>query len=147
MHAETGERIPHASFYTAEVDNVRRAAMTGNLDALQDYQAWFINVVEMLPGVHHYSWFDLSRKIKTYKNYWQRHWESLYDISQDDTAENNMFFGKSWKEVSDEDIEELATKLAENMGGWIFHSREDFENPTPHLTLNRAQPRLMLDDD
>jgi glycosyltransferase involved in cell wall biosynthesis len=147
VHTETGARIPHASFYTAEVDSVRLAAMSGNTEALESYQEWFGNLIEMLPGVHHYSWFDLARKIKTYKNYWQRHWESLYDISQEDTADNNMFFGKPWHEVSERDIDELAKTLSEKMGGWVFHTRVDFEKPTPHLQLDRSQPALMRDDD
>ena len=49
------------------------------------------NVIENLPGVHHYSWYDLERKINTYKNYWSQHWQSLYNITQEDTPENNMF--------------------------------------------------------
>jgi hypothetical protein len=96
-----------------------------------------------LPSVHHYSWFDLERKIKTYKNYWQRHWESLYDVQQNDTAENNMFFGKPWADVSNEDITELATNLRDKMGGWIFHSRVDFNKPTPYVTVSRPQPEVM----
>ena len=62
----------------------------GNKDALKGYNDWFNSAVENLPGVHHYSWFDLERKINTYKNYWSKHWQSLYNIEQDDTPENNM---------------------------------------------------------
>ena len=52
-------------------------------------------ISENLPGVHHYSWFDLERKVYTYKNYWSKHWSSLYKRKVDDTKENNMFFEKS----------------------------------------------------
>ena len=65
----------------------------------------------MLPGVYHYSWYDLSRKIKTYKNYWSQHWQSMYNIVQEDTIENNMFFDKPWSEVTDSEIDNLAKKL------------------------------------
>ena len=89
----------------------------------------------------HYSWFDIERKIKTYKNYWQRHWESLYNIRQEDTVENNMFFNKKWSEVTDQDIEDLASRLEEEMGGWIFHKKIDFNNPTPSLNVeDNAHP-------
>ena len=57
-------------------------------------EKWFERNVELLPGVHHYSWLDLGRKIRTYRDYWSQHWQSLYNIEQEDTAENNMFFGK-----------------------------------------------------
>ena len=144
VHTELGTRIPHASFYTAEVDAARRAALTGNQEALKKYQEWFQNVVDVLPGVHHYSWFDLERKIKTYRDYWSKHWQSLYNIEQEDTAENNMFFGAAWSDVSEEQISSLAQELSEKMGGWVFHSRVDFSSPTPHLSLNTSQPKHMI---
>ena len=149
IHSSNGQLIPHASFYTEEVDVARRQALSNNPEALENYQRWFNNVIEQLPGVHHYSWMSISRKIKTYKNYWQRHWESLYDIHQEDTAENNMFFSRPWASVTDKDIEEMSTKLAKEMGGWIFHSPVDFSKPTPHVVLERSQPNVMskTDDD
>ena len=66
-------------------------------------------MVDSLPTVHHYSWFNIERKIKTYKNYWSSHWQSLYDIKQEDTSENNMFFNKPWSKVSDKDVSEMAS--------------------------------------
>jgi hypothetical protein len=114
---------------------------------MSQYQQWFQNLIDTLPGVYHYSWFDISRKIATYRDYWSQHWQSLYDISQDDTPENNMFFDKSWTDVSDDDIALLSSELCEKMGGWIFHSRVDFSQPTPHLTLKKQQPAVMLEND
>ena len=55
-----------------------------------------------------------------------------------------MFFEKSWSEVTDSDIDELATQLAERMGGWVFHSRVDFSKPTPWLELEGDQPEIMI---
>ena len=97
----------------------------------------------MLPSVHHYSWFNLSRKIKLYRDYWSRHWQSLYDIPQLDTAENNMFFNKPWSRVTDDEINNLASELKEKMGGWVFHQRVDFSKPTPHITISVDEPKLM----
>ena len=145
VHAETYELIPFANFLTNEVEQVRQIAISGNQEAFDGYEKWFNRVIDQLPGVHHYSWYDLSRKIKTYKNYWSQHWQSLYNIDQEDTPENNMFFDKSWSEVSDEEIDALATKLSEKMGGWIFHTKVDFTKPTPHLKIDRKQPKLMID--
>ena len=147
VHTETGERIPHASFYTEEVHNVRLHAMAGHPDAQAQYQDWFGRVVELLPGVFHYSWYDLERKINTYKNYWSKHWQSLYDIKQEDTADNNFFFGKPWSDVSEEDISQLAIDLKEKMGGWIFHAPIDFDKPTPHLTIDFDQPAVMRENE
>jgi glycosyltransferase involved in cell wall biosynthesis len=144
---ESGERIPHASFYSQEVDDIKMHALQGDIDAHKSYQQWFDNVVDQLPSVHHYSWFDLERKIKTYKNYWSQHWQSLYNIAQEDTAENNMFFDKPWCEVSEEDITVLAGKLKEKMGGWVFHSRVNFQHSTPHLVPSRPPPAVMKNSD
>ena len=147
VDVNTGERIPHASFYTADVDAVRRMALTGNSKALEQYQTWFQSVVDVLPGVHHYSWFDIERKIKTYKHYWQRHWESLYDVTQEDTAENNMFFDKPWIEVTDDEISSCATTLATSTGGHVFHSKFEANKSVPHVTITRDQPETMRPDD
>ena len=96
-----------------------------------------------LPSVHHYSWFDIKRKINTYKNYWSRHWQSLYNIEQLDTPENNMFFGRSWSDVTDDDIDKMSTRLSLETGGWIFHTLVDFETPTPSLEPSQTHPELM----
>lgn len=135
VHSETYERIPHASFYGEGAHNARYAALNGNKEALEAYQNWLKNCAELLPTVYHHSWLDISRKIKTYKGYWQKHWESLYDIKMEDTAENNMFFDKPWSEVTDEEIESLAKKLSEDTGGHIFHSKIDWNNPTPSVRI------------
>lgn len=135
VHAETFERIPHMSFYGEGAHNARFAALNGNAEALQAYQQWLQNSVNLLPSVRHYSWMDISRKIKTYRNYWQKHWESLYDIKQEDTAENNMFFDKPWAEVTDGEIDELASRLAKETGGHVFHTKVDWSNPTPSIKV------------
>jgi len=144
INSETFERINHASFYTEDVHKAKTAALDGNPDALDAYQKWFNNVVDILPGVHHYSWFNMVRKINTYKTYWQTHWESLYNIKQEDTPENNMFFQKPWSDVTDDDITSLANRLSTELGGWVFHSPVDFSVTVPFLEPSRNQPLVML---
>lgn len=143
IDSSTYDIIPCMSFYNNEVHSKRIEALKGNEECLEWYENWFNNAVENLPGVHHYSWMNLERKIKTYKNYWSKHWQSLYNIEQQDTIENNMFFDKKWSEVSDNDIKELSKKLKNKMGGWVFHKKIDFNNPTPHVFIEREEPELM----
>ena len=135
IHAVTGDPIPCANFYTGEAHRARIAALSGHQAALHAYDTWFNHVVENLPTPRHYSWFDIKRKIAVYRDYWQRHWESLYDIRQEDTAQNNMFFDKPWSEVEEDEIEELAKRLSENMGGWIFHRKIDWSLKTPSIRI------------
>jgi hypothetical protein len=135
VHTETGEPIPHGTFYNEQAHHARVHAVDGNSDALSAYQGWMQNCVEMLPCVKHYSWMNLERKIRTYKNYWQTHWESLYDIKQEDTAENNMFFDKPWADVTDAEITALASRLANETGGHIFHTKIDWTKPMPSMSI------------
>ena len=145
VDAETFEIIPCANFYDKHVHEVRIASLRGNQEALKMYQDWFENVINNLPGVYHYSWLDIKRKIYTYKNYWSKHWQSLYNVPQQDTIENNMFFNKKWEDVNDGDIEFLSAKLSEEMGGWVFHQKVDFTKPTPHLEIQKSEPLIMME--
>ena len=133
IHSDTGMPIHSAGFYTEEAHRVRMTALSGHAEAHHAYSAWFKNIVDGLPSVRHYSWFDIERKIKTYRGYWQKHWESLYDIRQEDTAENNMFFDKPWSDVTDDDIKVLAHRLSSELGGHIFHTKISWSRKTPHI--------------
>jgi len=135
IHHETFELIPHASFYNHEIHQIRMHALSGDNSSLEVYEDWFQRNIDLLPGVLHYSWFDIERKIRTYKNYWSKHWQSLYNIEQEDTPENNMFFDKSWSEVTENEIKLLGIKLAAKLGGHVFHSKIDWTKPTPWLKL------------
>lgn len=136
VRSDSYEPIPFVNFYTQEAHNARIAALGGDNNAMNLYANWFQSTMSGLPSVIHYSWYDIERKIKTYKNYWSKHWQSLYDIQQEDTIENNMFFDKKWSEVTDEDVSMMAEKLESELGGWIFHEKVDFSRPTPCLEVS-----------
>jgi len=135
IHVKTGIPIASGNFFTDEANRVRAAALGGHSEAIHAYETWFNHVVETLPTPRHFSWIDIERKIRFYRDYWQRHWESLYDFHQSDISENNMFFDKSWKEVSELEILELSNKLGKEMGGWIFHRKIDWSKSTPHIRI------------
>lgn len=144
IDAKTFERLPHVSFFTPDVENVRRMALLGSEPARLEYERWFNNVVNNLPGVFHYSWFDLPRKIRLYRDYWTRHWNSLVGKSLADTADNNMMFDVPWSQVTDPMIEERAVQMKEKLGGWIWHRKWDGSTMTPHIKCDRVQPKVML---
>ena len=118
-------------------------ALKGDEKSLETYENFINAAVRELPGVHHYSWFDLKRKVYSYKNFWSKHWASLYNKVIDDVPENNMFFDKKWSDVSDEEIDQIASKMKEEMGGWIFHERIDFDRPTPWMKVEKTHPEVM----
>jgi intein/homing endonuclease len=140
---ETGEQILFGNFYTQDVEILRRNAQT-NKEALDGYEKWFNMVSENIPGVFHFSWWDISRKIKTFQNYWGKHWKALYNLDVEDTAENNVMFDVPWSEVTDEMIDEKAQELAKKTGGWIFHNKWSGEE-TCHISCNRELPSFIKD--
>ncbi len=146
IDSTSGTRINHISFYSAESDNARRNGLLGNKESLEDYNKWFNNVIENLPGVFHYSWFDIERKMKLYRDYWTKHWESLSGKKYEDTSSSNMMFDFPWSKVTDEMIKSRAVELKTKLGGWIWHRKWDGTTTTPHLTINRSQPKIMLKD-
>lgn len=141
IHRETFEPIQFANFYTADIEMLRRQGLSQDL-ARENYERWFNLATNEIPGVFHFSWWDIERKIKTYKNYWQKHWESLFNIKMEDTTENNMFFDKPWSEVSDEEISEKAAELKEKTGGWIFHSKWQGQQ-VPCIKIARELPKYI----
>jgi glycosyltransferase involved in cell wall biosynthesis len=134
--------IPFANFIMPDAEKLRYDAVF-DADAKNTFETWYDDVVKKLPVVHHFSWFNIERKIKTYKGYWQKHWCSLYDIKLDDIAENNMFFQKPWRDVSNEEISAMSKKLASLMGGWIFHRPVDFSKKTNYMKISSALPANM----
>ena len=142
IFSDTLARVPFINFYTQEVDNVRKFANLGHSQALQQYNQWINAVVTGLPGVFHYSWYDLGRKIRLYRDYWTKHWNSLYGKDLADTAENNMMFDVPWSQVTDEMIDQLADELKQ-MGGWVWHRKWDHKTMTPAIVCNRPEPRIM----
>jgi hypothetical protein len=90
--------------------------------SLEVYELWFKKHVtnSNIPCIYHYSWFDIERKVRSYKNFWATAWNSLYG----DNLENNPMFPNE-KEITEEMIREYSSKLESSTGGWIFHSPWD----------------------
>lgn len=143
IHAQTGEILQHVNFYTSEVESVRLRALSGDTQALQEYENWFNQVANGIPGVFHYSWYNLPRKIRLYRDYWSRHWNNLWAHDESDTSENNMMFDSPWSLVTEEMIEQRAQEMKNKLGGWIWHRKWDGVTTTPHVCCNRPQPKVM----
>jgi glycosyltransferase involved in cell wall biosynthesis len=141
IHKDTFERIPFVSFYTQEADNARIRALQGDMNALRDYEQWINNIVKGLPAAYHYSWYDIERKIRLYRDYWQKHWDNLANNDEGDTATNNKFFDVPWSEVTDDMIKVRAKELANNTGGHIFHSKWMGQN-TPSIRCYKMEPKV-----
>jgi hypothetical protein len=136
----TGQRLPHVTFHNEQSEQVRQAAMQKIPGAIEEYERWFNMIVSEIPSVYHYSWFDIERKIKLYRDYWTQHWNSLYGKNAEDTADNNMMFNVAWSDVTDDMITARAIELAEKLGGWIWHQKWDGKTITPYIHINVSGP-------
>jgi glycosyltransferase involved in cell wall biosynthesis len=132
---DSGEIVPYSSFYNQNVHNARITAVAGNKEALTAYEKWFRTAITELPSVRHFSWVDMERKIRNYRDFWQKFWESLYNVKHEDTAQNNMFFDKPWAEVTEDEIKNLAYRLSNETGGHVFHTKVNLNKPTPYLSI------------
>jgi len=142
---KTGDPIPFMNFFTPDIDNIRQAALQQNTSAITAYQQWFEAATTQLPGVFHYSWYNIGRKIRLYRTYWGRHWSSLYSDDPTHVIDENMFFDVSWDQVADQMINDRAIELATKLGGWIWHKPWDGNTLTPWLKPVRSQPALATD--
>jgi glycosyltransferase involved in cell wall biosynthesis len=143
IHIETFEPIPTVGFFNNEAIVLQQRALKGDKAAHRMYENWFNDVVKQLPGVHHYSWYNIERKIRLYRQYWSAHWVTLSGTDFVDNAENNMFFDVPWHEVTDEMITSRAKELSTKTGGHIFHQKWSGKT-TPWINIKRAEPKLML---
>jgi len=135
---ETGLRVPFATAVPNDARHAQAKALQGDKNALATYERWFNEYINALPGVFHYSWVDIERKIRLYKHFWSRHWNVLNNKDYVDDAEHNMFFDAPWSQVTDEMIKQRALEL-EQIGGWVFHRKWNGEK-TPWISCNKRVP-------
>ena len=146
IHSETGERLRHIGFYNDQAHQARMNGLAGNEEAIAVYEDWFNRAIEGLPGVHHYSWLNIPKKIRQYKLHWGKFWKSMYRHDSEDTAENNVMFDKPWSEVTEDDMDQMGAKLASELGGWIFHTKVDFTQNVPHISVKRGHPSTFIEE-
>ena len=140
INEESYKRLPHATFYDETAHEIRVKGLSGDETAVKVYEDWMNQIVELLPTVYHYSWYDIERKITSYKTHWAKFWKSMYNLDTEDTAENNVCFDKPWSEVTEDDIKVLSQRLEEEKGGHIFHSKVDWEVEVPSIWLTKRGP-------
>lgn len=67
----TGEYISHKGFYNREIENLRVSDPVG-------YGERMNQIFEEYPSVYHYSWADHKRKIRNFRDFWDKTWSGLY---------------------------------------------------------------------
>ena len=138
----TGNIVPCAGYLPNEFHAFKQAAIK-NENHIPDLQKYLDSVNSQLPGVHHYSWFNIERKIRNFKLFWHKSWKSLYNENREE--KNNPFFpGLNWSDVSDSMIKNYALKLENETGGHVFHLPWDgLKNNWIYTSMNH--PAIMKD--
>jgi hypothetical protein len=139
----TGEYIPVVGFMPPAIEQLRKVSLV-NPKLLPDYERWFNATIDNIPGVFHYSWYSIERKIKQYREFWTGFWKSMYgpDSEQNKDPDWNPFFDVPWREVTDQMIHDKAIELETKTGGHIFHSKWNGK-ATPYVTIHRDHPRII----
>jgi len=120
ISATTGNPIPCVGFLPEGFDRMKHLAIKD--EKLVPKVERFINeFLTKLPAVHHYSWFNIERKIKNYRTFWHSSWKSLYNEDRDERS-NPFFPGLAWAEITDEMIKEKALTLEAGTSGHVFHT-------------------------
>ena len=115
----TGEYVPHKGFYSREIEELRTKLP-------EEYGRRMNAIFEELPCVFHYSWCDLSRKIKNFKQFWNKCWSNLYN----DPAPEDRFPDVK----TDDDVLREAQDL---------HLRGGEHGAAPVFKLKRTNPAIM----
>lgn len=141
----TGQVLPVMGFMDNKAFELRQMCLR-NDRLVKGYETWFNGYIDQFPGVFHYSWFSIERKIKQYRSFWTTFWKAMYgpDSSQNKDPNWNPFFEVPWSEVTDQMINEKAKDLEEKTGGHIFHSRWS-GSVTPSIKVNRSHPKVIED--
>lgn len=118
----TGEYIPHAGFYNSELERLR-------IQEPQEYGKKMIEIFDGLPSVYHYSWYNLERKIKNFRDFWDKQWSVLYGETEPKPRFPDV--------ITDEDI----VKKAEEM----YHQGGE-HGKAETFKYNISQPKVMNND-
>lgn len=118
----TGNHLPHRGFYSKELEQLRQSNPT-------EYGRAMNAVFDKLPSVWHYSWADLPRKVRNFRDFWDKQWQVLYqspakprftDVVTDEDVQRKaleLFFQGGEHQMSS--TFELNTEAPAVMKGWM----------------------------
>jgi ADP-heptose:LPS heptosyltransferase/glycosyltransferase involved in cell wall biosynthesis len=111
--------VPHAGFYDKGMEMLRRSNPQAFGERMNE-------IYDELPSVYHYSWADIPRKIRNFRDFWDKCWSNLYN----DPAPAPRF-----PEVkTDEDVLKKAAEMKEQGGE---HQK------APVFALKHSNPAVM----
>lgn len=109
----TGEHLQHRGFYSKELENIRVTDVDRYAQIMND-------VYSKLPSVWHFSWANLPRKIRNFRDFWDNQWNCLYQTQSKPrfpdvvTEEDVLRKAKEMKEQGGEHSQAKTFKLSKN---------------------------------
>lgn len=114
----TGKMLPHRGFYSGEIEKARR-------EDYVEYGRMMNQIFSQLPSVWHYSWADLPRKVRNFRDFWDNQWQVLYQAPPTPRFPDV---------VTDEDVGRKAEELRKQGGE---------HGAAPTFKLEKSAPRIM----
>jgi len=118
----TGDHVKHRGFYTKELDGLRQRDPA-------EYGRQMNALFASLPSVWHYSWADLPRKVRNFRDFWDKQWSVLYQTppeprfpdvtTDDDVARKAEELRKRGGEHGPAATFELEIEAPASMKGWV----------------------------
>jgi hypothetical protein len=131
--------IPCINFVKPKVEQVRQMSVSDQT-YVPTYEAWFNKTTDKMPTIYHYSWWSVYEKMLKYKLFWNNSWMSLYN--EERPPGYNPFFNKSFEDVTEEEMLEVARQIESETGGHIFHSPWDGQK-TNHVEIKKDPPEII----
>lgn len=104
---DSHQYVPHGGYYSQQLDQLRVQ------NPVEYGRVHNDQVFKNLPSVYHYSWADLPRKIRNFRDFWNEMWSSLYG---DEKPEARFFKGRDPATVTEEEILAEAEKMRKQGG-------------------------------
>jgi hypothetical protein len=122
IYRDNLDEVPCLGYVPLQIEQLRQIAVK-DIKAAAIVERFVNHSLKELGGVFHYSWINLERKIKQYRQFWSGFWPALYGFQK----ENVFFPGIDWKDVTDDMIKQKAQELENGTTGWIFHKSWNHE--------------------
>ena len=131
----TGEFIPHRGFYDQRLELLRQKAPA-------KYAEQMNKVFANAPCVFHYSWADIPRKIRNFRDFWDKCWSNLYNDTkpeprfpsvktEEDVTNTAAFIFARGGEHGPAFVGDLGVSTPPIMVGWLSEDRPDRHDPKP----------------
>lgn len=105
----THEYVQHIGFYSQTLEELR-------VNNPQEFGNKMNFLYSQIPSVYHYSWCDIKRKVRNFRDFWDKSWSKLYGDEQPTPRFPDV--------VTDDDVQSVASELGER--GGEHHAAETF---------------------